>query len=54
MEISYKTNIKIFVGIYVENGESSQEIEDGLTFKRKLSNSLENRAAVITVPRAIA
>ncbi|MGD0953558.1 MAG: hypothetical protein ABR985_14405 [Methanotrichaceae archaeon] len=25
-----------------------------LTFKRKLSKSLENRAAVITVPRAIA
>ena len=25
-----------------------------LTFKRKLSKSLENKAAVITVPRAIA
>ena len=25
-----------------------------LTFKRKLSRSMENRAAVITVPRAIA
>jgi len=25
-----------------------------LTFKRKISKSLENRAAVITVPRAIA
>jgi hypothetical protein len=38
----------------LRNGISSQEVIMNLTFKRKLSKSLENRASVITVPRVVA
>jgi putative aminopeptidase FrvX len=40
--------------MYIEKGKFFPGSDDELTFKRKISKSLENRAAVITVPRAIA